>query len=39
MIEYKCSTTRIAFGNALVELQVKTGRKWLGSIMQNPLSA
>ena len=27
MIEYKCCTTNIASGNALDELQVKTGRK------------
>jgi len=27
MTEYKCCTTNIAFGNALDELQVKTGRK------------
>ena len=39
MTEYKCCTTSIAFGNVLVELQAKTGRNWLGSIMQNPLSA
>jgi len=36
MTKYKCCTTSIASGNALVELQVKTGRKWLGSIMQYP---
>ena len=27
MTEYKCCTTSIAFGNAMVKLQVKTGRK------------
>ena len=39
MTEYKYCTTNIAFGNAPIELQVKTDRKLLGSIMQNPLSA
>jgi len=39
MTKYECCTTDIAPGNALLELQVKTAEKWLGGIMQKPLSA
>jgi len=42
MTEFKCCMSYIAFGNVLVILQVKTGRKMAWKcfrIMQNLLSA